>query len=207
MCDTPAGLVVDEFRKKSVFTTCAATLMTFAFAPPAHARDLALYGGTQLAGATAYGALPCNAEEGLTTIGASGGVDLISAPLDRLSLQMRGDIAYGFAEEALASQCLLPVVTTTEVSHFLVHAGPAVRFAAYGPLSVTVAAQAGAAFADYDSPVDVSETYLSFQVPVAVEAPLVGGVSLSVRYRPVGMRIDGDMEFVHIVEGGVKIRF
>ena len=157
-------------------------LLSAACATPAAARDLALYGGTQFAGATAYGELPCNAEQGLTSFGASGGVDVVKAPLGAVALQMRADAAYA-------------------------HIGPAVRFRAYGPIVVTVAAQAGAAFMDYDAPAASSDAHLSFQFPVAVDAPLVGGVGLTARYRPAAMRINGETEVIHMIEGGLRIAF
>lgn len=177
-------------------------------ASPALAGDLTVLGGVQRTGF-----------EDPTVITLTGGFDVAQAAGG--SIQLRGDFSYAFSQFDVAAFDFNQDFVEVDTNGVYAHVGPAWHRERFlGPIGLTVGAQAGLAYVAVDSPLftpipggiiqnelDIENTAFSVQFPVAFDFPLGSRIGLVARYRPIGIFVDGERSFDHILEAGLRFRF
>lgn len=184
------------------------------------AQDISVYGGNMFVDGDDY-----------KSVAASVGFDLPKTKQLLGMDQIRTDFTYawngrsfeGFTVSGLDGSSIVttngPVDFDTRHRNYGFYVGPSWRLEnILGPVDFSVGVQAGVAHGTYRSETDPvvgneffnrksSDTNFSYQFPVELEVPLFDRVSISARYRPVGVFDGGENGFNHVVEGGIKIKF
>lgn len=201
------------YASKLAFTALLTLFPTTLFA-----QDVTVYGGRLL-----------NEHSDHTTITASVGFDL---PKTRQVLgmdQIRADFTYGWDSQNFYGLIISgPSMVTSDgpvnsFDHYYkkygFHIGPSWRVEnILGPVDLSIGVQAGILHATHKSVTDpvigneyfnrtLKDTNFSYQFPVELEIPVFDRISISARYRPVGIFDSGENHIDHVVEGGIRIRF